>query len=451
MVEGETESLSATVLPDNANNKKTNWKSSNAEIASVDNSGRVSAHKQGGATITVTTEDGNKTASCSVTVTAKTISVTAVELNKKDLTLTEGDTETLKATVSPNDATNLKVTWESDKTDIATVDSNGKVTAVKSGSAKITVTTEDGNKTATCDVTVEAKAIQVTGVALNKTSLTLLEGKSETLTPTLSPEDATNKKMTWRSDNTDIATVDSNGKITAVKAGTANIIVTTDDGNKSATCKVTVEAINVPTVEMTNFSISGKFQGDGIINVNARISSDGGSAIIERGVEYEETYKGTIHFTQKAVPGSGIGNFVFSDDDVSVQGEKLRFRAYAKNSAGTGYSEWETAHELKVPTVKILSADVQGDFGNGKGSISVSVILESDGGTKITERGVQYEETDRGSIYYKENPIGNAPDGNFEFNATQIGVQGEMLRYRAYAKNDMGTGYSDWKVAYQED
>ena len=245
MLEGETESLSATVLPDNANNKKTTWKSSNAEIVSVDNSGRVSAHKPGSATITVTTEDGNKTASCSVTVTAKTISVTAVELDKKDLTLIEGDTETLKATVSPADATNPEVTWESDKTDIATVDSDGKVTAVKAGTATITVSTDDGAKTATCKITVQASNIPVTGISLNLTTLQLTAGNSQTLTATVQPANATNKNITWGSSKPSVATVDSNGKITAVAPGNTQIIVTTEDGNHRAICNVVVpEPIN---------------------------------------------------------------------------------------------------------------------------------------------------------------------------------------------------------------
>ena len=95
------------------------------------------------------------------------------------------------------DASNKKLTWKSDKTEIATVDDNGKVTALKAGTATITVTTEDGGKTATCQLTVTAKTIAVESVALNKSELTLVEDETETLSATVLPENASNKKLTW--------------------------------------------------------------------------------------------------------------------------------------------------------------------------------------------------------------------------------------------------------------
>ena len=237
---GGTETLTATVSPKDAANKKVTWKSSNAAIASVDANGKVTGVKAGEATITVTTEDGGKTATCKVTVSDKEIKVTGVKLNKSETSLLVGGNETLTATVLPEDATNQNVTWKSDKPEIATVDANGKVTGVKAGEATITVTTEDGSKTATCKVTVKAATIAVTGVTLNKTATSLLVGGSETLTATVAPADATNKKVTWKSSDAAVASVDANGKVTGVKAGEATITVTTEDGAKTATCKVTV-------------------------------------------------------------------------------------------------------------------------------------------------------------------------------------------------------------------
>ena len=237
---GGTETLTATVSPKDAANKKVTWKSSNAAIASVDANGKVTGVKAGEATITVTTEDGGKTATCKVTVSDKEIKVTGVKLNKSETSLLVGGNETLTATVLPEDATNQNVTWKSDKPEIASVDANGKVTGVAAGEATITVTTEDGGKTATCKVTVSDTEIKVTGVTLNKTALTLETGASETLTATVAPAEATNKKVTWKSDKPEIASVDANGKVTGVKAGEATITVTTEDGGKTATCKVTV-------------------------------------------------------------------------------------------------------------------------------------------------------------------------------------------------------------------
>ena len=124
--------------------------------------------------------------------TPPVVSVTGVTLNKATITLLVGDSETLTATVAPKDAANKKVAWKSSDAAIATVDANGKVTGVKAGEATITVTTEDGGKTATCKVTVSDKEINVTGVQLNKTETSLLVGGSETLVATILPENATN-------------------------------------------------------------------------------------------------------------------------------------------------------------------------------------------------------------------------------------------------------------------
>ena len=263
LTEGEAETLTATVKPDNADNKKVKWSSDKTEIATVDGAGKVTAVKAGEAVVTVTTEDGGKTASCKVTVKAKAVNVTEVTLDKTELTLTEGETETLTATVKPDNADNRKVTWSSDKTEIATVGGDGRVTAVKAGEAVVTVTTEDGGKTATCKVTVKAKAVGVTEVALDKTELTLTEGETETLTATVKPDNADNRKVTWSSDKTEIATVGGDGRVTAVKAGEAVVTVTTEDGGKTATCKVTVKAKAVPVtgVEVNPWAMTLSVRG----------------------------------------------------------------------------------------------------------------------------------------------------------------------------------------------
>ena len=248
---GGTETLTATVLPEDATNQNVTWKSDKPEIASVDANGKVTGVKAGEATITVTTEDGGKTATCKVTVSETSVAVTGVKLNKSETSLLVGGNETLTATVLPEDATNQNVTWESDKPEIASVDDNGKVTGVAAGEATITVTTEDGGKTATCKVTVSATSVAVTGVTLNKTELTLAAGGSETLTATVAPADATNKKVTWKSSDAAVASVDANGKVTGVKAGEATITVTTEDGGKTATCKVTVKTATIAVTGVT--------------------------------------------------------------------------------------------------------------------------------------------------------------------------------------------------------
>ena len=236
---GGTATLTATVEPDNATNKNVTWTSNNTDVATVVD-GIVTAVAPGTATITVTTADGGFTDTCQVTVTAATVPVSGVTLNKTALSLPVGGTETLTATVAPDNATNKNVTWSSDHESVATVDATGKVTAVGAGTATITVTTVDQSKTATCEVTVTAAPVPVSGVSLNKDSTSLTVGDTETLTATVKPEDATNKAVTWTSSNSTVATVDQNGVVTAVAPGTATITVTTQDGNHTDTCTVTV-------------------------------------------------------------------------------------------------------------------------------------------------------------------------------------------------------------------
>ena len=241
LTEGEAEALTATVKPDNADNRKVAWSSDKTDVATVDGAGRVTAVKAGEATVTVTTEDGGKTASCKVTVKAKAVNVTEVTLDKTELTLTEGKTETLTATVKPDNADNRKVTWNSDKMEIATVDGAGKVTAVKPGEAVVTVTTEDGGKTASCKVTVKAKAVPVTGVEVNPWAVTLSVRGTSKLSYTIRPADATNQNVKWESESPSVATVDSEGNVQGVAAGTAKICVTTEDGGFKSYCTVTVK------------------------------------------------------------------------------------------------------------------------------------------------------------------------------------------------------------------
>lgn len=153
---GEYATLKATVLPENAEDRSFNWKSSNQSIARIDADGRVSALSAGTVTITATTTDGGLTAACEVTVYTPYIDVTSVTLNKYSLNFIEGESETLTATVMPVNATDKSIVWSSSNTMVATVD-NGLVTAVKEGSA--TITAAAGGKTANCTVTVSAPEV----------------------------------------------------------------------------------------------------------------------------------------------------------------------------------------------------------------------------------------------------------------------------------------------------
>ena len=167
------------------------------------------------------------------------ISVTGVSLDRSALEITVGETERLIATVRPDNADNQFVRWTSSNTAVATV-ANGVVTAVAAGIATITVTTVDGEHTATAIVTVPA--VGVTSIALDKPTVKIIVGNTETLTATVSPNNATNQNINWTSSNTAVATV-NNGVITAVSAGVAIITATTTDGNLTATSDVEVFGI----------------------------------------------------------------------------------------------------------------------------------------------------------------------------------------------------------------
>lgn len=226
-----TLTLLPVIVPENATERTLTWTSSNPAIATVDENGTVTAKEAGTTTITVTTSNG-KTATCEVTVV---VPVEKVELNKKDLTLNKGANDTLIATITPEDASEKTLTWTSSDESVATVDENGKVTAIGVGTATITVSCN--GKTATCKVTV---VIPVEKVELNKNSLTLNVGNEEALIATITPENATDKTLTWTSSNEKVATVDNNGKVIAIGVGTTTITVSCN--GQTATCKVEVKS-----------------------------------------------------------------------------------------------------------------------------------------------------------------------------------------------------------------
>ncbi len=251
---GGSETLTATVVPENATTKTVSWESGNQEVATVDQNGKVTAHAKGTATITVTTTSGSKTDVCTVNVSEDTpapVKVESVSLDITSKTLKVGATVKLTPSFTPANPDNKNVSWSSSNTAVASV-SDGLVTANKSGTAIITVTTADGNKTAQCTITVEATitTVAVTGVSVNPTSATLKVGDTKQLTKTITPAGASNQNVTWQSGNTAVATVDGNGLVTAKSAGTATVTVKTADGNFTANCSITVEAqVSQPVVD----------------------------------------------------------------------------------------------------------------------------------------------------------------------------------------------------------
>ena len=253
----ETITLVATILPENATDKSVEWSSSDETVAVVDENGVVTAVAVGEATITAITADGsNLSATCKITV-AKTLAE-SVTLDKTSATLKATETLTLIATVAPATTTDKSVTWTSSNEAVATVDANGKVTAVAVGEATITATTTDGsNLSASCKVTVVPTL--ATSITLDKTEYEIVEKSDFQLTATILPESTTNKGVVWSSSDMWIASVDENGLVRAYSVGEAVITATTIDGsNLSASCKVTVVSSLAQSITLDKTEVSLK-------------------------------------------------------------------------------------------------------------------------------------------------------------------------------------------------
>lgn len=168
------------------------------------------------------------------------VPVEAIELDHSELALEVGESVTLTATVKPANATNQMTAWSSEDETIATVDEAGKVTAVAAGTTTITVTTDDGAFTASCQVTVSLPYVAVVAVSLNETEVELEVNETFALEAAIYPDNATLQEVSWSSSKEEVATVDGEGVVSALSEGTTTIRVVTEDGEKSAICNVTV-------------------------------------------------------------------------------------------------------------------------------------------------------------------------------------------------------------------
>lgn len=213
------------------------WTSSNEKVATVQN-GKVIAITEGSTIITATI-NGNKS-TCRVNVSSNYVPVKGISLNKSNLDILLGTSEQLIQTVNPIDATNRDVIWTSSNEEVVTVE-NGNVVAKKLGFAIITASIS-GFKS-TCRVNV-VDVIPLKSISINKSNIVIKENSYENLIISYSPSNATNKKVTWKSSNPNIVTVDQQGNITGVNPGSATVTAISNDGGYVSMCNVTVEAIS---------------------------------------------------------------------------------------------------------------------------------------------------------------------------------------------------------------
>ena len=222
----KTKTLTATVNPSTLTDKSVTWTSSNTAVATVTSAGKVKGVKAGTATITCTSNATGLSATCKVTVGY-------VKLDQTEMIVEKAKTKTLTATVYPSSLSDGSVTWKSSNTAVATVTSTGKVKGVKAGTATITCTSKATGLKATCKVTVGK-------VVIGTSEFTIKKSRSAILYATVYPSDLTDKRVTWKSSNTSIATVTAEGKVKGIAAGTATITCTSVATGLKTTCKVTV-------------------------------------------------------------------------------------------------------------------------------------------------------------------------------------------------------------------
>ena len=218
------------------------WTSSDESVATVDATGMVVAVSAGEADITASVTDSEMSAVCKVTVKVAAKDITVPD--NLDVKLNDGNETTVEATVSPADATDVKVSYTSTDEAVATVDKDGRVQVLQPGECDIVTTlTQEGKKVVEKKTHIKA-FYEVEGITLDKTEGILTAGNTVTLNATVLPEEIADETIvTWTSSDEKVATVDENGKVTAIAAGEATI--TANAGEKSTTYKLTVQAKKV--------------------------------------------------------------------------------------------------------------------------------------------------------------------------------------------------------------
>ena len=256
LVKGTSRQLNAQVKPENAAEKTLTYFSDNEGVASVDTEGRITAKEVGNAKITIKASNG-VSKEVTVTVTATSVAVTDIAFDPAlpgdPLLLSTGGIYRLHAKAQPENATDKNLTYTSDNEGVASVDAEGVITAKAVGSAKITIkASNDVSKEVT--VTVTAAHIPVTGIALpsGETALSLMNGETRQINAHVEPGNATNKNLTYSSDDEMIASVNDEGLITTHNEGTVNITITAVDNpalSKQVTLTVTKAIVRVTSIE----------------------------------------------------------------------------------------------------------------------------------------------------------------------------------------------------------
>ena len=399
--------ITAEVLPLNASQRTVSWESSDTSVCTVDTNGLVKATGVGFATILCKTIDGSDlTAMCKIYVKQP---VTSVVLNTKEIEVRKGTVFWLNATCLPENADNKLCAWTTSDKDVCTVDNDGKVTAVGSGTCNIVVTNVDTGISDYCVVTVTQP---VTGITLNSDYQSMWVGSKYAIIPNVQPVDADNKKVTYQSSDTSVATVDADGVVTAVKGGTCVIIVTTDELQLKASVTIDVKEY-VSSIKLSennkylNIGATGTLTatvGSDTATNKAIVwsSSNSGVCAVVDGTLYG-MYPGVAVITATAADGSGVSdtcivNVVNPVTSVSIEPEEVRILVgdYYKLKANVEPADatvqelrWESSDEsiatvdsdgevlgIAVGKCRITAYSTDGNEVKGSCSVYVSPVVK---------------------------------------------------------------------------
>lgn len=340
MSKGDRLRITAEVLPITATNRTVSWESSNTNVCIVDSNGLVEAVGTGSTTILCKTLDGGVTAMCNIYVRQP---VTSIVLNTTDITVRKGQVFWLNATCLPENADNKIVTWESRDTDICKVENDGKVTATGAGTTSVICTNTDTGLTAYCVVTVTQP---VTGIKLNSDYQELWVGAKYAVIPTVEPSDAENKKVTYLSSDTSVATIDENGVVTALKGGSCVIEVTTEECQLTAACTIAVKEY----VSDISLSETDKFMNVGATGtLIATVSAD---TATNRNVVWSSSDNSVCYVDGSGnISAKGVGNAVITATAADGSGVSATCIVKVVNPV--------TGIDVEPGTVRLLVGDSQ--------------------------------------------------------------------------------------------
>lgn len=330
--------LIVIVNPSELSDSHLTWRSSDTSIVTVDKNGIVKGINVGRAIITVTSDNG-KTASITVEVTKEAVEVKSIKLSPNKSSIDAGSTTQVRAVIEPLDATERDLIWTSSDTSVATVDSNGIVTGLKSGTVTITAKTKDGKVIGNTTITVKSKQIESLSFADKKVNVK--QNDTLKLIVTVNPSELANSHLTWKSSNSTVATVSDSGIVKGVSVGKAVISVTSNNGKTaSITVEVTKETVEVKSIKLTpnknNIDIGSSTQINVVVepaNATGRdlvwTSSDASVATVDSNGIVTGLKSGTVTITVKTKDGK-----VTASTTITVNPKQIESLSFQQNNYG---------------------------------------------------------------------------------------------------------------------